>query len=347
MNFSMIPVGLSGRLFGMYAVLVGTNVLAWLWALALFRDQPLLLGSALLAYGFGLRHAFDADHIAAIDNVTRKLMQEGQRPVGVGLFFSLGHASVVVLLTLAIVLGAALAEGEFDVLTGVGGVVGTTISALFLFVIAAANTVILVGVWKSFNRVRRGGHFDEADLDILLANRGFLARLFRGLFRLISRSWHMYPLGFLFGLGFETATEVGLIGLSTTQAANGMSAWSVLVFPALFAAGMTLADTTDSVLMLGAYGWAFVKPIRKLYYNLTITLVSVVVAVLVGGIEAAGLLVDQLDLHGGVWDVISITNGQMGTLGYAIVGLFIVSWVASTVIYRVKRYDEIGAEIAP
>ncbi len=157
----------------------------------------------------------------------------------------------------------------------------------------------------------------------------------------------MYPLGFLFGLGFETATEVGLIGLSTTQAANGMSAWSVLVFPALFAAGMTLADTTDSVLMLGAYGWAFVKPIRKLYYNLTITLVSVVVAVLVGGIEAAGLLVDQLDLHGGVWDVISITNGQMGTLGYAIVGLFIVSWVASTVIYRVKRYDEIGAEIAP
>jgi high-affinity nickel-transport protein len=340
---SDIPAGLRGRLFGMYAVLVGGNILVWLWALALFHDQSLLLGSALLAYSFGLRHAFDADHIAAIDNVTRKMMQDGQRPVGVGLFFSLGHSTVVVLLTLAIALGAALAEGQFDTLKDIGGVVGTSISALFLFVIAAANTVILVGVWKSFNRVRRGGPFDEADLDILLANRGLLARLFRGLFRLISRSWHMYPLGFLFGLGFETATEVGLIGLSTTQAANGLSAWSVLVFPALFAAGMTLADTTDSVLMLGAYGWAFVKPIRKLYYNLTITLVSVVVAVLVGGVEAAGLLVDQLDLHGGVWDVISVTNDNFGTLGYAIVGLFVLSWLLSTVIYRVKRYDEIGA----
>jgi high-affinity nickel-transport protein len=164
------------------------------------------------------------------------------------------------------------------------------------------------------------------------------------LFRRIGESWHMFPLGFLFGLGFDTATEVGLIGLSTTQAANGMSAWAVLVFPALFAAGMTLIDTTDSVLMLGAYGWAFVKPIRKLYYNLTITLVSVLVAVVVGGIEAAGLLVDQLDLKGGVWDVISMTNDNFGTLGYAIVGLFALAWLVSTIVYRVKRYDEIEVE---
>jgi len=344
MILSKIPAELRGRLFGMYGVLVAGNVLVWVWALAMFHDQPLLIGSALLAYSFGLRHAFDADHIAAIDNVTRKMMQEGRRPVGTGLFFSLGHSSVVLLLTLAIALGAAIAETQFDALKDIGGVVGTSISAVFLFLIAAANTVILVGVWKTFNRVRNGGAYDEADLDILLANRGFLARLFRGLFRRIGESWHMFPLGFLFGLGFDTATEVGLIGLSTTQAANGMSAWAVLVFPALFAAGMTLIDTTDSVLMLGAYGWAFVKPIRKLYYNLTITLVSVLVAVVVGGIEAAGLLVDQLDLKGGVWDVISMTNDNFGTLGYAIVGLFALAWLVSTIVYRVKRYDEIEVE---
>ena len=344
MILSKIPAELRGRLFGMYGVLVAGNVLVWVWALAMFHDQPLLIGSALLAYSFGLRHAFDADHIAAIDNVTRKMMQEGRRPVGTGLFFSLGHSSVVLLLTLDIALGAAIAETQFDALKDIGGVVGTSISAVFLFLIAAANTVILVGVWKTFNRVRNGGAYDEADLDILLANRGFLARLFRGLFRRIGESWHMFPLGFLFGLGFDTATEVGLIGLSTTQAANGMSAWAVLVFPALFAAGMTLIDTTDSVLMLGAYGWAFVKPIRKLYYNLTITLVSVLVAVVVGGIEAAGLLVDQLDLKGGVWDVISMTNDNFGTLGYAIVGLFALAWLVSTIVYRVKRYDEIEVE---
>ncbi len=344
MILSRIPAELRNRLFGMYGFLMAGNVLVWVWAIAMFHDQPLLMGSALLAYSFGLRHAFDADHIAAIDNVTRKMMQDGKRPVGIGLFFSLGHSTVVVLLTLAIALGAALAETQFDALKEIGGVVGTSISAVFLFLIAGANAIILVGVWKSFNRVKNGGTYDEADLDILLANRGLLARVFRGLFRHISKSWHMYPLGFLFGLGFDTATEVGLIGLSTTQAANGMSAWSVLVFPALFAAGMTLIDTTDSVMMLGAYGWAFVKPIRKLYYNLTITLVSVLVAVVVGGIEAAGLLVDQLDLHGGIWDFISMTNDHFGTLGYAIVGLFALSWLVSTIIYRVKRYDEIDVQ---
>jgi len=303
-----------------------------------------LLGTALLAYSFGLRHAFDADHIAAIDNVTRKLMQEGKRPVGVGFFFSLGHSTVVVGLAIAIAATAAALQTQFDSLKDTGGIIGTLVSALFLFVIALANIFILAGVWRAFQSVRRGGRLVEEDIDILLANRGFMARIFKRLFRLIERSWHMYPLGFLFGLGFDTATEVGLLGISAAEAAKGMSIWSILVFPALFTAGMSLMDTTDSILMLGAYGWAFVKPIRKLYYNLTITAVSVVVALVIGGIEALGLVGDQLELKGAFWDFIGDLNDNFGTLGYIIVGIFVVSWIVSTAIYRFKRYDEIEAQ---
>ena len=247
----------------------------------------MLLGTAALAYSFGLRHAFDADHIAAIDNVTRKLMQEGSRPVGVGLFFSLGHSTIVVALTVAIAVATTALQGRFDAFKSFGAMVGTLVSALFLFAIAIANIVVLVSVWRTFQTVKSGGRFVEEDLDLMLANRGLLGRLFRRFFRLIERSWQMYPLGILFGLGFDTATEVGLLGISATQASQGLSIWSILVFPALFTAGMTLIDTTDSILMLGAYGWAFIKPIRKLYYNLTITAVSVLVAVIVGGLESA------------------------------------------------------------
>jgi len=223
----------------------------------------------------------------------------------------------------------------------VGGVAATSVSAVFLFVIAAANLVILRGVWRTFNHIRRGGAYVEEDLDILLNSRGLLARLFRPLFRVVARSWHMFPLGFLFGLGFDTATEVALLGVSATQAARGVSIWSIMVFPALFAAGMSLIDTTDGIVMLGAYDWAFVKPIRKLYYNLTITSVSVLVAVLVGGIEALGLLVDQFELKGSFWDAVGSLNDNFNALGFAIIGLFVLAWAGSVVVYRYRGLDEV------
>jgi len=325
-------------------VLAVFNLAAWGWAMVAFRDHPTLLGTALLAYGFGLRHAVDADHIAAIDNVTRKLMQGGKRPVAVGLFFSLGHSTIVVAATVAIAATATVFKDRIDVLHGVGGVIGTLVSAAFLLLIAAMNMVILATVYRTFRRVRAGAPYVDEDLDMLLAGRGLLARLFRPMFRLIRASWHMYPLGMLFGLGFDTATEVGLLGISASQAAQGMSIWTILVFPALFTAGMTLVDTTDSILMLGAYGWAFVKPIRKLYYNMTITFVSVVVAVLVGGIEALGLAVDQFGLTGAFWDGIAALNDNFGVLGYLIIAVFAASWAASALIYRWRGYDRLEIE---
>jgi high-affinity nickel-transport protein len=333
-----------GKVIAVYVLLFIFNAAAWLWAITAFHNYPVLLGAAALAYSFGLRHAFDADHIAAIDNVTRKLMQEGRRrPVGVGLFFSLGHSTIVVGLTIAIAVATTTLQDRFDAFKSFGGVAGTLVSATFLFAIAVANIIVLASVWRAFQTVKKGGRFVEEDLDLMLANRGLLGRLFRRFFRLIERSWQMYPLGVLFGLGFDTATEVGLLGISATQASQGLSIWSILVFPALFTAGMTLIDTTDSILMLGAYGWAFIKPIRKLYYNLTITAVSVVVAVIVGGLETLNLIGDQLGLAdgGGFWGAIGSLNDNFGLLGYVIVGVFVAAWAISYVVYRVNRYDEI------
>jgi high-affinity nickel-transport protein len=329
------------RLFGIYGVLIAINVLAWIWAVVAFRDHPVLLGTALLAYGFGLRHAVDADHIAAIDNVTRKLMQEKKRPVAVGFFFSLGHSTVVVLASVAVAITASAMQSRFDHYKEIGGIVGTLVSALFLFAIALMNLIILRSIYQAWRNVRNGGVYHDDDFDLLLADRGFLARIFRPLFRVITRSWHMYPLGFLFGLGFDTATEIGLLGIAATQAARGLSPWAIMVFPALFSAGMSLIDTLDGHLMLGAYGWAYLKPIRKIYYNMTITLVSVIVAVVIGGIEALGLLADQLKLQGPVWDAIGTLNDNFGTLGYIIIAIFVVSWIASVAIYRAKRFDEL------
>jgi high-affinity nickel-transport protein len=324
-----------------YAFLLAGNVAAWVWAVVAFRHFPVLLGTAFLAYSFGLRHAVDADHIAAIDNVTRKLMQEGKRPVAVGLMFSLGHSTIVVIGSIAIAATALSLQHQLDSMRHVGGVVGTLVSTIFLFAIALVNVFVLRSVYRAFIRVRSGGQYIEEDFDLLLGSRGFLSRLFRPVFNLIRKSWHMYPLGILFGLGFDTATEIGLLGMSAAEASKGLSLWSVLVFPALFAAGMSLVDTTDNILMLGAYGWAFVKPIRKLYYNMTITFISVVVAVLVGGIEALGLLGSELQLHGLLWNVVSKLNENFGTLGYAIVGLFAVSWITSIGFYRWMRFDDL------
>jgi len=327
------------RIATLYVLLAGANLGAWTWALAAFRHYPLLLGTALLAYGLGLRHALDADHIAAIDNVTRKLMQEGKQPVGVGFYFSLGHSTVVVLASVAIAATTMALSSRFTELRSVGGLVGTVVSATFLLTIAVMNLFILASIYRTFHRVRKEGRYVEEDLDTLLAGGGLLARLLRPAFAMIRRSWHMYPLGLLFGLGFDTATEIGLLGISAAGAARGMSIWTILVFPALFTAGMSLVDTTDSVLMLGAYGWAFRKPVRKLYYNMTITFVSVVVALLVGGIEALGLVGARLQLAGPFWDAIAELNGNFGTIGYLIIAVFALSWIASLAFYRLRGYD--------
>ena len=321
--------------------LIAFNVVAWAWAVIAFREHPLLLGTGLLAYSFGLRHAVDADHIAAIDNITRKMMQEGKRPVAVGLFFSLGHSSIVVLLSLVVAITAHMLQGNFEHYKAIGGIVSTLVSAFFLFTIAGANMFILMNTWRSFHRVKNGGAMEEDDLDMLLSGGGLMARIFRRMFRLIERDWHIYLLGLLFGLGFDTATEVGLLGISATTASGGLSPWAIMVFPMLFCAGMALIDTSDGILMLGAYGWAFQKPVRKLYYNLTITALSVGVAVLVGGIETLGLLQDKLSLTGPFWDVVGEINANFGLLGYGIIGLFIMGWLASVLIYKLRRYDEI------
>jgi len=336
-------VALRRKIRGVYILLLLANLAVWAWAAIVFGSQPVLLGAALLAYGFGLRHAVDADHIAAIDNVTRKLMQDGQRPVGVGFFFAMGHVAVVILA--AAVVAATAKALNVDQFKGYGGLISTSVSALFLFAIAAMNLFIFRAVWKTFRSVRAGGSYVEEDFDLLLNKRGFASRLFRPLFGLISQSWHMFPLGFLFGLGFDTATEVALLGISATQAARGVSIWTIMVFPALFAAGMALIDTTDGILMLGAYDWAFVKPMRKLYYNLIITLVAVVIAVLIGGIEALGMVEQQLRLSGAFWDVVGMLNGNFNSLGFIIIGVFIAAWIISIVVYRYKGYDDLETPI--
>jgi high-affinity nickel-transport protein len=339
--FSDGDADLIGKIAGIYGAVAAANMAAWAWALVAFRDHPVLLGTAFLAYGFGLRHAVDADHVAAIDNVTRKLMQEGKRPVAAGFYFSLGHSTVVLLATVVIALTASALQNRFAAFKAVGGIVGTSVSAVFLVAIAIVNIIVLAAIYRTFQAVRRGERLVEDDLNAILAQRGIVGRLLRPLFRLIGKSWHMYPLGFLFGLGFDTASEIGLLGIAAAEASRGLSPWSILVFPALFTAGMSLIDTTDSVLMLGAYGWAFVKPIRKLYYNMTITLVSVLVALIVGGIEALGLIADRLSLEGAFWSMIGALNDNFGSLGYVVIAVFAISWFASVVVYRLKRYDEI------
>jgi nickel/cobalt transporter (NiCoT) family protein len=333
-----------GKILSLYGLLIVANACAWIWAFVEFGRQPALIGTAFLAYTFGLRHAVDADHIAAIDNVVRKLMQVGQRPLSVGFFFALGHSTVVVLATVAIAATAAALRGRFEEFREVGGLIGTGVSALFLLSIALVNLVVLNSVWRSFSHVRQGGRIDPEHPDVFVAGGGVLARLFRTLFGIVSRSWHMYPLGFLFGLGFDTATEIGLLGISATQVAQGMSIWSILIFPALFTSGMALVDTTDGVLMVGAYGWAFTNPIRKLWYNLTITAVSVVVAFLIGGIEALGLLAEKLNLEGSFWDSIRSLNESLGTVGFVVIGAFVLCWIVSAFIYRWKRYEDLASE---
>jgi high-affinity nickel-transport protein len=332
------------RITAAYGLLIAGNAAAWLWAMVEFHDRPMLLGTAFLAYSFGLRHGFDADHIAAIDNVTRKLMQEGRRPISAGLFFALGHSTVVVGLSLAIALTAASIQHRFHTFLGIGGTVGTSISALFLFTIAAANTVVLMQVYRTF-RAATAARTSDMIADCEPTDGALLARLFRPAFSLVRRSWHMYPVGVLFGLGFDTATEIGLLGIAAAQASHGLPVWAILVFPTLFTAGMTLVDMTDSILMVRAYGWAFVNPIRKLYYNLTITFASVVAALFLASVETLGLIGGALALRGPFWQAVDWLGNGYGVVGYGIFAFFMVSWLASIVIYRARGYEHRTASV--
>jgi len=332
---------LRGRIIGIVVILIIFTLFAWVFALMVSHVYPVLLGTAVVAYTLGLRHAVDADHLAAIDNATRKLMQDGQKPITVGLFFSLGHSSVVVLATVVIAFAASALESHLQSAKAIGGLIGTSVSAAFLFAIAFANVLILMGVFRAFQRVKNGESVFEEELDIMLANFGILRRVFKPIFGVIRSSWHLFPIGFLFGLGFDTATEIGVLGISAAGAAEGLPIWSILVFPALFTAAMTLIDTINNILVMGAYDWAFAKPIRKLYYNMIITFVSVVVAFTVGGIEVLGVIGNKLGLDQGFWAIIAKLNANFGALGYLIIVIFVMVWLLSVLVYVAKGYDRI------
>ncbi|MEP6667166.1 MAG: HoxN/HupN/NixA family nickel/cobalt transporter [Nocardioidaceae bacterium] len=299
------------------------------------------IGLGLTAYTLGMRHAFDADHIAAIDNTTRKLMTEGKRPVSVGFWFSLGHSSIVLGLVVLIALGVkALAgqiEDESSTLQQTTGLIGTAVSGTFLYVIGILNLVVLIGIIKVFKEMRSGA-FDEAALEDQLNNRGFMNRLLGGFTKSVTKPWHMYPVGLLFGLGFDTATEVGLLVLAGGAAAFSLPWYAVLTLPILFAAGMSLLDTIDGCFMNFAYGWAFSKPVRKVFYNITITGLSVAVAMIIGTIELVSILTDKLSIDSG--PLASLANLDLNDVGYAIVALFVVTWVVALAVWKFGRIEE-------
>ncbi|MDE2074278.1 MAG: HoxN/HupN/NixA family nickel/cobalt transporter [Alphaproteobacteria bacterium] len=325
------------RTAALFAALLLANLAAWAWAGLAFHGDAVLMGTAALAYSLGLRHAVDADHITAIDNVTRKLMNEGQRPLTAGLWFSLGHASVVWLASLGIGLGAASLAPHLKLIDSVGGALGTWVSALFLFGIAGANLLVLRGVVAAVKCHKRGETPSESELSRLLGRRGFYSRLLAPVLRLTAKSRQMYLVGLLFGLGFDTATEIGVLAISAAASAHGLPLASILVFPALFTAGMALLDTADSALMVGAYGWAFVDPGRKLYYNLTVTFFSVVVAFVVGGLEIAGFVAERLNLPGAAGALTQAANAHPGLLGSAVVAMLALAWLVSTLALRRRQ----------
>jgi high-affinity nickel-transport protein len=300
-----------------------------------------VLGTGLTAYALGLRHAFDADHISAIDNTTRKLMSEGRRPVSVGFFFSLGHSSVVFVLAFLFAIGIRALSGQIanssSTLHRATTWIGTGVSATFLYLIAALNLVILWGIVKVF-REMRSGQFNEAELERQLRSRGLMNRLFGRFTNAISEPWQMYPVGVLFGLGFDTATEVALLFLAAGAAGAGLPFYAILCLPILFAAGMSLMDTIDGTFMNFAYGWAFAEPVRKVFYNLTITGLSVAVALVIGTIEIASLLATQLNAHGQLWSWLA--HVSINTMGMIIAGMFLATWAIAVAVWRLARIGE-------
>ena len=336
----------------MIAVIIALHLVGWITLVFVVDPARLSLGGrafgigvGLTAYTLGMRHAFDADHIAAIDNTTRKLMGDGQRPLAVGFFFSLGHSTVVFGLAALLATGVRALSGPVEddnsSLHHYTGLIGTSVSGMFLYLIAILNVIVLVGILRVFARLRRGDfdlEKDGAELERQLESRGLLNRFLGRFTRSITKSWHMYPIGLLFGLGFDTATEIALLVLAGTSAAAGLPWYAILCLPVLFTAGMCLLDTVDGSFMNFAYGWAFSNPVRKIYYNITITTLSVAVALLIGSIELLGLFAGQLGWRGAFWDWLG--GLDLNTVGFAVVGMFVLTWVVALLVWRYGRIEE-------
>lgn len=329
------------RLAGFYGFIGVLHLVGWGLYLAYSASHPALIGLGFVAYLFGLRHAFDADHIAAVDDTVRLLMQTGQRPLGIGFFFSLGHSTIVLGLAVAIAFAASAVTARLPALQAVGSLVGAGVSGVFLWLIGLLNLLVLLDILKIWRRARTGSH-DHPHLDQLMAKRGLLWRLFGGrLQNHLNRSWQMYPLGLLFGLGFDTASEIGLLAMTAGASAGNLPIGAVLSLPILFAAGMSIMDTTDGVLMVRAYYWAFVNPLRKIFYNLATTSLSIAVALVIGSIELLQVLIHLLALRGRFFDFVGALD--IGAMGFAIVGLFLLGWGASVALWKFGRFESVSA----
>jgi high-affinity nickel-transport protein len=330
---------------GVAAAVVFLNVLGWGVLTVLVASQ---IGLGVTAFTLGVRHAFDADHIAAIDNTTRKLIADGQRPLSVGFWFSLGHSTVVFVLSLLLSFGVRALAGQLEDdssgLRHVTGLIGTSVAGLFLCLIALVNLVVLAGIVKAFRAMRTGG-LDETALEAKLAGRGLLNRVLGRATRAVRKPWHSYPVGVLFGLGFDTATEIGLLALAGGAAASALPWYAILVLPVLFAAGMTLFDAADGWLMNFAYGWAFARPLRKIFYNFTVTALSVLVALLVGGIELISVLAEQFHITAG--PLATIAGLDLNDVGYVLVGVFAGVWVIALLVWRFGRLEERAENALP
>jgi high-affinity nickel-transport protein len=324
-----------------FAVLISITAFGFSAAFVIGKIAVVLAGLGIVAYVFGLRHGVDADHIAAIDNTTRKLMQEGKRPCTVGMWFSLGHSTVVVALIVAFVFATRAITNNIAALQSTGAVIGTLVSGSFLWIIGFINAVIVIGIYKIFQTLKQG-KLNQQELDYLLENRGFMNRFFRPLFKVINKPWQIFPVGVLFGLGFDTASEVALIAISVgIGVSTNIPLYYILILPLLFTCGMVTVDTVDGVAMRLAYGWAFLNPIRKIYYNLTVTVISVLVAWAIGTVELLQVLVSELNLNGGFWSWLGALNFEM--IGFGIIGIFVFSWLLSFGYWRYKKYDKLVA----
>jgi nickel/cobalt transporter (NiCoT) family protein len=326
------------RLAGLYAFIAFLHIVGWGLFVYYSSRYPAMLGLGFAAYMFGLRHAFDADHIAAVDDTVRYMLQKGQQPLGVGFFFSLGHSTIVLALAVAVMLAATLIKQELPGLQSLGSVIGASVSGIFLWVIGILNLLVLLDILKVWQKARTGTH-SHTHLEELLMQRGLINRLLPGRLRkVIERSWQMYPLGLLFGLGFDTASEVGLLAMTAGAAAGNLPAAAVLSLPVLFAAGMSVMDTTDGVLMAKAYDWAFLNPLRKIFYNITTTGLSIAVALVIGTIELLQVFRTVLGLKGPFFDFIGALD--FGALGYLIVGFFLMAWGTSVALWKFGRVEE-------
>ena len=327
------------KLIVIYSLIGMATIFGLIASTIVGRLSVLLAGLGVIAYAFGLRHGVDADHIAAIDNTTRKLMQENQAPFTVGLWFSLGHSTIVVGLIVALVFSTRTIIGQIPALQSGGAIIGTTVSGVFLLLMGVVNMIIVLSIYHTFKELKQG-KLNQTELESLLDNRGFLNRYFRPLFKIVKKPWQIYPIGVLFGLGFDTATEVALIAISVgVGVSSSVPVWMILVLPFMFTCGMVLIDTTDGVTMRVAYGWAFMNPIRKIYYNLTVTVISVLVALAIGTAELLQVIANELSLTGPLWEWLSGLDFE--TIGFGIIIIFLASWLVSVAVWKYRRFDEI------